>query len=312
MFKSATFLSFPPNLLGSVLAPEHLEPNIAEHAFRPAGSLELQSMGFVPPLTRQPAEEGEVVELVHRRGHDVWLTAMLEERVLPRDVITQSMDEQLKAYRAEFGREPGRQDRAAMSERANTAALAKSFTKRRVVDLVLHLDRGQAVINTSSRKVAETIVVLVRRALGSFPALFLVPETPAPSVLSRWLKGQALPEGLELGSDVELVDPAEKSHKVKATNADLLADEIRNHLDAGMTTTKIGLRTPRASFVLSESLAVSKLKLSPEAITPEEEFDSALAQADATMLLVVSELRQLQNLIREAFAAPDQALTQAA
>ena len=80
-------------------------------------------------------------------------------------------------------------------------------------------------------------------------------------VLTGWIAGEPLPEGLSLGEECELKDAMEGGAVVKCQNQELQSDEIAKHLEAGKQVTKLALvLDDHVSFVLGEDLIVRKLK----------------------------------------------------
>src|SRR3546814_13735843 len=102
----------------------------------------------------------------------------------------------------------------------------------------------------------------VRRALGSFPALPLNAEVAPRSILTGWVAGEPLPDGLALGDECELRDPVDQGAVVKCQRQELQGDEISKHLEAGKQVTRLALTLDdHVSFVLGEDLGVRKFKL---------------------------------------------------
>jgi recombination associated protein RdgC len=159
------------------------------------------------------------------------------------------------------------------------------------------------VVDTSSRKTAESVASELRQALGSFPALPLNAEVAPRSVLTGWIAGEPLPEGLSLGDECELKDAADKGAVVKCQRQELQGDEIAKHLEAGKQVTRLALTLDdHVSFVLGEDLVIRKFKLLDGAVDQLEstERDDVRAEMDARFALMAGEVKRLFSVLEPA------------
>jgi recombination associated protein RdgC len=169
---------------------------------------------------------------------------------------------------------------------------------------MLDLGQGLCIVDSASRKSAEAVVSEIRHALGSFPALPLNAEVAPRAVLTGWISGEALPEGLSLGEECELKDAADQGAIVKCQRQDLQGDEIAHHLEAGKQVTRLALvLDDHVSFVLGEDLVVRKLKFLDGAIDQLEgsEQQDQRAELDARFALMAAELKRLFAVLEPAF-----------
>src|SRR5687768_16621861 len=176
-FRNLTLFRFPTSLDLS-----ELEPRLAECALKPVGALELSSRGFISPFGR----DGEA--LSHRIA---------------------------EAIERKEGRKPGGRARKRLKEDLVHELLPRAFVRPGRTDALLDLEHGLCVVDSSSRKAAENVVSEIRHALGSFPALPVNAEVAPRSVLTGWIAGEPLPEGLSIGDECELKDAADKGAVVK-------------------------------------------------------------------------------------------------
>jgi recombination associated protein RdgC len=148
------------------------------------------------------------------------------------------------------------------------------------------------------------VVSEIRRALGSFPALPVNAEVAPRAILTGWIAGDPLPEGLSLGDECELRDPTDSGAVVKVQRMDLSGDEIARHLEAGKQATRLALvLDDHVSFVLGEDLVVRKFKLLDGAVDQLEstDRDDVAAELDARFALMAGEFKRLFNVLEKAF-----------
>ncbi|TDK23882.1 recombination-associated protein RdgC [Luteimonas aestuarii] len=267
-----------------------LDELLADHPLKPVGALEMSSRGFVSPFGR----EGEA--LSHRIGDTIWVTVGGEDRLLPSAVVNDLLAKKLAEMEEKQGRKPGGRMRKQMKDDLVHELLPRAFVRPSRIDALIDLKLGVCAVDTSSRKSGEAVVSEIRHAMGSFPALPLNSEVAPRNVLTGWVAGEALPEGLSLGEECELKDPMDGGAVVKCQHQELQSDEIAKHLEAGKQVTRLALTLDdHVSFVLGEDLVVRKFKLLDGAVDQLEstERDDLRAELDARFALMSAEFSRL-------------------
>ena len=264
---------------------------------KPVGALELSSRGFVSPFGRNEPE------LFHRIGDAIWLTVGGEDKILPSSVVNDLLGKKLAEIEEKEGRKPGGRTRKRIKEDLVHELLPRAFVKPSRTDALLDLQHGFVAVDSSSRKSAEDVVSQIRGALGSFPALPLNAEVAPRNILTGWIAGEPLPEGLTLGEECELKDAMDGGAVVKCQNQDLQGDEIAKHLEAGKQVTRLALTLDdHLSFVLGEDLVVRKLKFLEGAVDQLEntEREDLRAELDARFALMSGEVKRLFSVLEAA------------
>lgn len=293
-FRNLTVYRLPP-LSASV--PDALDGLLSEHALKPVGPLELSSRGFVPPHGR----DSDV--FAHRHDNAFWLTVGGQNRLLPGAVINEAVAKKLGAIRVQEGREPGGRTRKRLRDEVIVDLLPRAFVKPSRVDVIVDLKYHIVIVDTSSRKHGEGVVSEIRHALGTFPALPLNAEVAPRSILTGWLAGEQMPDGLSIGDECELTDPVDHGGKVRCTRQVLEGDEIAKHLEAGKQVTRLGLHLDdHTSFVVGEDLVVRKFRLLDGALDQLDaaDGDNLQAELDARFALLVAEVRRLFDVLEPA------------
>ena len=304
-FRNLTLFRFPEataahlrKLAATTIDGSFLQDELAACALKPVGPLELSSRGFVSPFGRDSDA------LFHTSGPSIWITVGGEDRMLPAAVVNDLLAKKLAEIEAREGRRPGGRTRKRLKDELITELLPRAFVKPSRTDALLDLEHGFVAVDTSSRKTGEGVASEIRRALGSFPALPLNAEVAPRSVLTGWIAGEPLPEGLSLGDECELSDPVDGGAKVRCTRQELHGDEIGKHLEAGKQASRLALNLDdHISFVLGEDLTVRKLKFLDGAVDQLEsiERDDLRAELDARFALMSGELRRLFVVLQGAF-----------
>jgi len=291
-FRNLTLFRFPTSL-----DLTEIENRLAECALKPVGALELSSRGFISPFGR----DGE--SLSHKISDAIWLSVGSEEKILPGAVVNDLLARKLEEIERKEGRKPGGRARKRLKEDLVHELLPRAFVRPGRTDALLDLSHGLCVFDSSSRKAAENVVSEIRHALGSFPALPVNAEVAPRSVLTGWIAGEPLPEGLSIGDECELKDAADKGAVVKCQRQELQSDEIAKHLESGKQVTRLALTLDdHVSFVLGEDLVVRKFKLLEGAVDALEstERDDVRAELDARFALMAGEAKRLFNVLEPA------------
>lgn len=291
-FRNLTLFRFPTSLDLS-----ELDTHLADVQLKPVGPMDLSSRGFVSPFGR------DAEALSHRIDDAIWLTVGGEDKLLPAAVVNDLLGKKLAEIEEKEGRKLGGRARKRLKEDLVAELLPRAFVRPTRTDAVLDLEHGLCIVDTSSRKNAEAVVSEIRHALGSFPALPLNAEVAPRGVLTGWIAGERLPDGLSLGDECELKDAAEHGAIVKCQHQELQADEIAKHLEAGKQVTRLALTLDdHVSFVLGEDLVIRKLKFLDGAVDQLEstEREDIRAELDARFALMAGELKRLFAVLEPA------------
>ncbi|SIQ32275.1 recombination-associated protein RdgC [Solilutibacter tolerans] len=294
-FRNLTLFRFPASINF-----DDLETQLADAALKPVGPMELSSRGFISPFGRAG---GEDAALMHRIDDAIWLTVGGEDKLLPSSVVNDLLQKKVDEFEAKNARRPGGKMRRQMKDDLVAELLPRAFVRPTRTDALIDLKHGVIVIDTSSRKVAEAVVSQVREALGSFPALPINAEVAPRAVMTGWIAGDELPEGLSLGDECELRDPADSGAVVKVQRMELAGEEIDTHLEAGKQVARLALTLDdHAGFVLGEDLVLRKFKLLDGAVEQLEssERDDIRAEMDARFALMAGEFKRLFTVLESA------------
>ena len=293
-FRNLTFFRFPAAVDFSAV-----DTLLPDAVLKPVGPLEMSSRGFISPFGRD-----ETATLSHRIGDFLWLTVGGEDKILPAAVVNDLLARKLAEIEAKEGRKLGGKARKRIKDDLIHELLPAALVKPSRLDVMIDTANRWLAVDTSSRKKAEGVVSEIRSLLGSFPALPINAEVAPRSVLTGWIAGEPLPEGLSLGEEAELQDPCEGGAKVRCTAQELRCEEIDKHLEAGKQVTKLALNLDdHVSFVLGDDLVVRKLKFLDGALDHLEntDTDGMRAELDARFALMTGEVRALFSQLESAF-----------
>jgi recombination associated protein RdgC len=297
-FRNLSLFRFPESVTKSL---KKLDKDLESKRLRECGPMELATRGFVSPYGRDSEE------LVHQIGAFSLVAIGSEERLLPSVVVNEALADKLARIAEKEGRRIGGKERKRLKDEVISDLLPRAFIRPSRLSAYLDGERGWFVVDSASRKAAEDAVTEVREALGRFPATPMAAEESPRNLMTGWLVGGKLPEGLVLGEECELRDPAEAGAIVRCRRQDLESDEVREHLKSGKQVFQLGLVfDDRMSFVLGEDLVVRKLRFLDVVLDQmgEDTAESARAELDASFTLMTLELRNLFERLEQWFGLP--------
>lgn len=306
-FRNLTLFRFNSEAVLKRLVPDYelhtgaqLGELLGECVLKPVGPLELSSRGFVSPYGR---DSDQLFGLLRAK---LWVTVGGEDRILPASVVNEDLAKRVAAEEAKPHDQPaklGGRGRKRLRDEVITDLLPRAFVKPSRIDAILDFDHGIVAVDTSSRRAGENVVSEIRRALGSFPALPLNAEVAPRSVLTSWLAGEPLPDGLSLGDECELRDAVDHGARVRCTDMELQGDEVAKHLESGKQCTRLALTLDdHVSFVLGEDLVIRKFRLLDGAVDTLEntEREDLRAELDARFALMAGELHRVFAVLETA------------
>lgn len=290
-FRNLTFFRFPQSLDFS-----ELDTQVAELPLKPCGPLEMASRGFINPFGR------ELEPATHQVDDAIWVSVGGEDKLLPGAVVNDHLARKLDEYEAKEGRRPGGKTRKRLKDDLLLELLPRAFVKPGRLDALICKQAGFIAVDTSSRKGAEQLVSQLRSAMGSFPAMPINSEVSPRNILTAWLAGEPLPDGLAIGEECELRDPIDGGAVVKCQKQEMRTEEIDKHLEAGKQCTRLALvLDDHISFVLGEDLTVRKLKFLDGAVDQlDDNIEDMRAELDARFVLMAGEVRRLFFVLERA------------
>lgn len=290
-FRNLMFFRIP---VGFVV--QDLEQGLAECSLKPVGALELSSRGFVSPYGR----DSDV--LAARQGKAIWLSVGGEDRVLPAAVVNDVLAKKLAEIEQQEGRKPGGKTRKRLKDEIIVDLIPRAFVKPSRTDAIIELELGLVIVDTANRKVGESVIGEIRRALGSFPALPINSEVAPRSILTNWVAGHVMPGGLNLGGECELRDPVDHGGKARFSNFDIESEEIHKHLETGMQATRLGLQfEDRLWLTVGEDLVARKVSFM-DGVEPDfSDKESLIEELDARFALMLGEIKALFTVLESAF-----------
>jgi recombination associated protein RdgC len=275
------------------IAAEDLESKLSRNALQPCGSFEMEKRGWVCPRGAD--------RFLHTVEHQ-WLLALgVNQKLLPAAVVNQTVKERADVLAAKQDHAVGRKQMREIRERALEELMPKAFTRRRTTHAWVDPVNRWLVVATAGEKKAEELLETLRKADPGFPARRLDTERSPASAMTHWLTAGEVPGAFTLDQDLELRSADESQATVRYVRHALEGKEIRDHIAAGKTATRLGLTwKDRISFVLTDQLQVKhivfldllKEETAAKAEDADEQFDIDFALMSGELAHLLADLTQ--------------------
>ncbi len=237
------------------LQADELAEKLEDLQFRPCGGHEEYSYGWTAPLGK--AEQA----LIHASNGYMMLCVKKEERVLPTAVVNEMIQEKAAETEEKQGRKLSKKERTELKDELIFDLLPRAFTFSRKTYAYIDAKGGWLVVDAASTKSAEDLLSLLRKALGSLPAVPVNTINNPVTVMTQWLVSQQTPDDIVIEDECELRSPEEEGSVIRCKRHDLALPEIQNHLDSGKEVIKLAMNwADRLSFVFDKNFAIKRVR----------------------------------------------------
>lgn len=286
------------------LTPVELEEKLGQIAFRPCGQHEEATFGWTAPLGKTSQQ------LVHAANGFMMICVKKEEKVLPAAVVNEMLQEKILEAEDQQGRKLAKKERAAIKDELIFELLPRAFTFSNKTYAYIDPKGGWIVVDAASAKKAEDLLSLLRKCLGSLPAVPLNTVDKPVAIMTDWLINNQPPSDITIEDECELRSPEEEGGIIRCKRHDLSLPEIKNHLDTGKEVIKLAVSwADRLAFIIDENLAIKRLKfldLIQEQVT-DTETSSEAEQFDVDFSIMSLELANFLPRLLELFGGENKA-----
>lgn len=279
-----------------------LEQAFSELKFVPCSGQEAVRTGFSFPLHQS------IKLYCHQQAQRWFFAVKRQEKVLPAAVINEELQPKIEAAEQEQGRALSRKEKQALKEELIQSLLPRAFSRSQLTQGYYDSEHQWLVINTSSASKAEDILALLRKALGSLPALPWLDNHKLNSHLQLWLQHQDLPGNFQPGLDVELKAPDEEGAKVRFSNHLLSAEEVQTHLQDKLVTRISLQQTDGLGLTITDDGGIKQLSYPDSVLEHNDElgWDDIVTRLDADLLLMTDSLNKaLSDISKQVNQLPD-------
>jgi recombination associated protein RdgC len=277
-----------------------IEARLDTARFVECGATQAESLGWVEP---RGEKHGALVENVAGQ----WILRLCTEtKAVPGGVVKARLEERLDKVEQETGRRPKGKRAKEFKEEIVHELLPRAFPKRSTTNVWIDLEANLVLVGAASSKKADRIVTALGELLGGGLRLELVQtQLSAATAMSEWLTAKEPPAGFSVDRECELKQPDSEKSLVRYARHTLEIDEVGEHIRQGKLPTQLAMTwNSRVSFVLTESLALKKIKLLDVVLEGQGGAGKGGEGFDTDVAIATGELAQLIPDLVEALGGP--------
>jgi recombination associated protein RdgC len=273
------------------LKADAVEAKLKARALQPCGSFEMESRGWVAPLS-----EERYLHSLERQ----WLIQFgVNQKLLPGSVITQTAKERAAKLAQKQEHLVGRKQMRDIRERVLEELMPKALSRRRTLGAWIDPVNGWLVVDTAADKKADELLESLIGAEVDLQAKRLDCQKSPSAQMTLWLSSGKIPAPFTIDQDLELKAAGESRATVRYVNHPLEGREIRDHISGGKSATRLGMTWKnRISFVLTEQLQIKRVafldilkgETESQAEDAEEQFDIDFALMTDELAAMLADL----------------------
>lgn len=268
---------------------QDIEKTLDKARFTPGSSLDMTSMGWVPPT-----DEGA---LIHSLNGQYLMSLRVDKKLLPASVINQVARARAAEIEEQQGYKPGRKQMKEIKERVTEELMPKAFSVYRDTRVWIDTKNHWLAIDAAAGAKADEVVGMLAKAFDPFPAAPLYTEISPGSAMTQWLLENDGPGAFTIDQDTELRSTSENRATVRYVRHSIDTDEVRKHVQNGKQCTRLAMTwADRVSFVLTDALDIKRV--SPLDVLKENQEALSSTDADAfdtDFALMTGELGKMLN-----------------
>lgn len=265
---------------------QQLHEALESRKARNCGQMEPACEGWAKPLGR----DGQM--LVHETDSKLMICLRREDKVLPASLLRERVEEKAFVIEQEAGRPVGRKERADIKDQVLQELLPRALVKASHTYAYIDPKNGWLIVNASSAKKSEELILLLRKTLGTLNVVLPQTDTSPEAAMTGWLLSEeSLPQGFDVEDECELRSSGELTSVIRCKHVDVASSEIRAHVSSGKRVFRMAMNwQEKLSFVLYHDLSIRRIRYDTELVEQADAGGDDMAQFDADFAIMGAEL----------------------
>jgi len=253
---------------------------------RNCGQMETACEGWAMPL----GLEGQM--LVHENDGRLMICLRREDKVLPASLLRERVEQKAFEIEQEAGRPVGRKERSDIKDQELQELLPRALVKASHTYAYIDPKKGWLIVNASSAKKSEELILLLRKTLGTLNVVLPQTDISPEAAMTQWLSNeQSLPQGFDVEDECELRSSGELTSVIRCKHVDVESSEIRAHVSSGKRVHRMAMNwQEKLSFVLYDDLSIRRIHYDTELVEQADAGGDNIAQFDADFAIMGAEL----------------------
>ena len=247
-----------------------LQQQLSDFAFAPCKSFDASSTGWIHPFCTEHSD------LSYRVNNFHLLCLKTEDKILPAQVINEHTAQKIADIERLQNTTIGKHEKASIKEEVAQNLLTKAFSKSRLTFGYFDIANQYLVIDSTSDKVIDEMIALLRKALGSLKIEPVFEDISG--ILTTWFRDNATPDDMVLEDKCKLTsDQGNGVANISCQGDIMLSENIVAFIEAGGTIAELAISwRDQLSFTLTDRFQCKSIKFL-EGITS---LNNALSQQD--------------------------------
>lgn len=201
-----------------------------------------------------------------------------------------------------------KKEKEAIKEDILATLLPHAYTKRTSTYLWYQPSSGLLAVFAKG-KAADDMLAMLRKTIGSLPALPIAVKNPPEVTMTTWLQEATIPAGFNIEDQAELRSAMQHGGIARFKKQDLMADEVKNHLTKNdKLVTKLSLNWGETvSFTLADDLSITGVKWADELMEKNDDIndENPLSRLDADIALLAGEMSRFAPALIDALGGEE-------
>ena len=265
-----------------------MERRLDGSRFTACGPSQPESAGWVEP---RGLKHGSLIESV---GGQLVLMLCRESKPVPASVVKEQVATRLDKIEADTGRRPRGKAAREIKEQVVHDLLPRAFPKRSTTMVWIDLHARRVLIGAPSTHKADAVISQLVDLFGGLQLAPLQTALSPATAMAAWLSEKQAPPHFTVDRECELRQPDNEKASVRYARHTLEIDELGEHIRLGKLPTQLSMSwNGRVSFVLTDTLALKKIKLLDVVLEGGSPADQADDGFDTDVAITTGELQQL-------------------
>ena len=272
----------------------------------------LDGARFIECSPSQPASVGWVEPrgekhsaLLESVGGQLVLKLCSETKPVPGGVVKEQLNARLDKIETATGRRPKGKAAREIKEQVVHELLPRAFPKRSTTAVWIDLEARRVLIGAASAKKADLVATQLVDLFGGLRLTGMQTALSPATAMSTWLSEKQAPTGFSLDRECELKQPDSERAAVRYARHTLDIDEVGEHIKQGKLPTQLAMTwNSRVSFVLTDTLAIKKIKLLDVVLEDSNPANDGDSGFEADVAITTGELQHMLPGLIEALGGP--------
>ncbi|WP_424407360.1 recombination-associated protein RdgC [Pasteurella sp. PK-2025] len=275
---------------------EKLQEALQGFKYVPCEKSEMSRFGWTSPIINSEL-------LYHTAENKIMLVAMKEEKILPAHVINNELNKRVAELEQKQVRKLKKVEKLSLKDDVIATLIQQAFSKYKQTALFIDVEKDLIYVDASSHKLAEDVLALLRKTLGSLPVVPLAFAKDPSLVMTSWVTADKTPEWIDLQGDSKLIDFNSNGEAV-LKNQDFHCEDIQGLLVAGKQVVSLQLNwEDNLQFTLNEDGTLKRLKFADYVLDKNDDIlkEDIAQRFDADFILMTSVLSKITEMLINEF-----------